>query len=120
MAVASHTRWMRPAARDFLAVLGATAIRRPRVALFCNATGERVNDAESCRQALSAQIATTVQWADCLDAIRSRQPRCVLEVGPGTALAQMWNARHPDIPARSCDEFRSAQAVVAWVDRALA
>jgi [acyl-carrier-protein] S-malonyltransferase len=41
----------------------------------------------------------------------------VLEVGPGAALASMWNRRFPDVPARSADEFRSADAVVDWVLR---
>ena len=38
---------------------------------------------------------------------------------PGTALARMWNAVHPEIPARSADEFHSAAAVAAWVSRTL-
>jgi hypothetical protein len=33
----------------------------------------------------------------------------------GQALARMWNERCPDIPARSCDEFRSATGIAKWV-----
>jgi len=29
----------------------------------------------------------------------------------------MWNDRFPDVPARSIDEFRSARAIVDWVER---
>jgi [acyl-carrier-protein] S-malonyltransferase len=29
----------------------------------------------------------------------------------------MWNQRHPDIPARSADEFRSAGGIVDWIAR---
>ena len=39
----------------------------------------------------------------------------VLEIGPGQALARMWNERYPDVPARSCDEFRSAAGIANWV-----
>jgi [acyl-carrier-protein] S-malonyltransferase len=27
----------------------------------------------------------------------------------------LWTERYPDVPARSCDEFRSAAGVVKWV-----
>ena len=35
--------------------------------------------------------------------------------GPGAALARMWNQRFSDVPARSCDDFRSASAVTDWI-----
>jgi [acyl-carrier-protein] S-malonyltransferase len=46
--------------------------------------------------------------------------RCVLEVGPGSALSRMWNSRNPTLPARSVDEFRTADAIARWVTEALA
>jgi [acyl-carrier-protein] S-malonyltransferase len=116
--IRSHTPSMKPAADDFLRVLSEATFHRPVRVLFSNATSERVLDAGRCKDVLAAQIASTVKWADCMDAIRSRQPRCVLEIGPGQALARMWNERYADIPARSCDEFRSAAAVIRWVAEA--
>ena len=114
--VASHTPWMQPAALEFAQELARVPVRAPGVVLFSNAL-ERVDDADSVRAALSAQIAATVRWDECMDAIAARQVRCVLEVGPGQALARLWNQRHPDIAARSCDDFRSVQAVVQWIER---
>jgi [acyl-carrier-protein] S-malonyltransferase len=118
VAVASHTPWMQGAAADFRAALAAEPFHRPRVPLFSN-TADRIHDPEAARQALAEQIASTVRWDDCMDNMRARQVACVLEVGPGGALARMWNERHPDVPARSCDEFRSAAAVVKWVSAAM-
>jgi [acyl-carrier-protein] S-malonyltransferase len=112
--VASHTPWMRDAADEFSRVLSDTRFGRPRTALFANAV-DRVHDAAGGKQALAAQIASTVRWDDCMESIRARQVSCVLEVGPGQALARMWNERYPDVPARSCDEFRSAAGVARWV-----
>jgi [acyl-carrier-protein] S-malonyltransferase len=106
---------MSQAAEEFSRVLSNTPFTRPRLTLLSNATGERCIDIDRTRQALAAQIATTVKWAECMEAIRARQPRCVLEIGPGQALARMWNERYEDVPARSCDEFRSAAAVIRWV-----
>lgn len=113
--VASHTPAMRAAADDFARVLRGTVLKAPAVSLFGNATGDRVFGAEKAASALSLQIAQTVQWADCLAAVHARRVACVLEIGPGSALAGMWNRRYPDVPARSADEFRGAGAVVEWV-----
>jgi [acyl-carrier-protein] S-malonyltransferase len=117
--VASHTPAMAAAATAFQHVLARTPLRAPAVPLVCNATAEQVRDPRAAASALVAQIGQTVRWAQCLDAAHARQPRCVLEIGPGSALAAMWNRRFPDCPARSADEFRSAAALLAWVHRHL-
>ncbi|HJW12327.1 MAG TPA: acyltransferase domain-containing protein [Albitalea sp.] len=114
--VASHTPWMQAAADEFARALSTLPLRSPRVPLFSNAA-DRVTTAAQAARALALQIATTVQWSACMDQIRARQVGCVLEIGPGAALARMWNERFPDVPARSVDEFRSASAIVDWVLR---
>ena len=114
VSVASHTSWMREAADSFATALSEIAFRSPRVVLFSNAA-DRIRDAASARTALAAQIATTVRWDECLENIAARQVGCVLEVGPGQALARMWNQRYPAVPARACDDFRSAASVAAWI-----
>lgn len=114
--VASHTPWMRGAAGEFGQVLSGMALHAPHTALFSNAA-DRVADAAGARLALAAQIAATVRWDECMDNLMARQVRCVLEIGPGQGLARMWNQRHPEVPARACDDFRSAAAIAAWVRR---
>ena len=113
--VASHTPWMREAAESFSLALAQVPFKAPRVVLFSNA-GDRIRDAGSARTALAAQIAQTVRWDECMENIMARQVRCVLEVGPGQALARMWNQRNPGVPARACDDFRSTAAVAAWLN----
>jgi [acyl-carrier-protein] S-malonyltransferase len=111
--IPSHTRWMVPAAAAFADVLQPVPFARPHVPLWSAASGTRLADGEAARQD------HTLRWDLCLEGIAARRPQCVLEVGPGHALARMWERRYPDIPARSADEFRSAAAVQAWVLRAL-
>jgi [acyl-carrier-protein] S-malonyltransferase len=113
--VASHTPWMREAAESFSRTLAQVPFDTPRVVLFSNA-GDRIRDAKSARVALAAQIARTVRWDECMENVLARQVRCVLEVGPGQALARMWNQRYPTVPARACDDFRSAAAIAAWLN----
>ena len=113
--VASHTPWMREAAESFARTLAGVPFQAPRVVLFSNA-GDRVRDAASARTALAAQIATTVRWDECMENVMARQVRCVLEIGPGQALARMWNQRYPGVPARACDDFRSVAAIAGWLN----
>ncbi|NRF70751.1 acyltransferase domain-containing protein [Aquincola sp. S2] len=115
--LASHTPAMSPAAQAFATVLAGMALKRPTTPLFSNTDAGRIFTAEQAARALATQIAQPVQWSGCLEAVHARQPACVLEVGPGSALAAMWNRRYPEVPARSCDEFRSARAVIDWVAR---
>lgn len=118
IAVASHTRWMGEAAREFEQALTGCRVDRPQIALASN-TAQPVRDAASARHALAAQIASTVRWDECMDALHARRVACVLEIGPGQALARLWNERFPSVPARSCDEFRSLEGVVRWVSSPL-
>lgn len=112
--VASHTPWMREAAERFSRALADVPFQAPRHVLFSNAC-DRIRDAASARVALAMQIDRTVRWDECMENVASRQVTCVLEVGPGQALARMWNQRHPTVPARACDDFRSASAIAAWL-----
>ena len=112
--VASHTRAMRPAVPALAQALADVRWHAPRVAWVAGITGTVLRDTTEVQHSLAEQVATTVRWDTCMDTIAERRPDAVLEVGPGTTLARLWRERHPAIPVRSCDEFASAQQVLAW------
>lgn len=114
--VSSHTPSMHEAADAFALALNAQPLRTPQVPLFSN-MGERITNSPQAARALALQIEQTVRWSTCMDHIHARRIGCVLEIGPGAALARMWNQRFTDVPARSIDEFRSLSAIVNWVLR---
>ena len=116
---ASHTRWLAAAVDTFAASLAAVPMRRPGTMVLVSGIAGPISDPQAIRAALAGQIAQTIDWAARMDDVADRGVRCVLEIGPGQALAKMWNQRYPDIPARSVDEFRSAGAISAWVERQL-
>ncbi|MGQ3095121.1 MAG: acyltransferase domain-containing protein [Roseateles sp.] len=120
IAVASHTPAMAAAAMAVAQRLAKLTLRPPSASIVCNFSGSASRNPTVLADALSRQIACTVRWDDCMDAIAERGVHCVLEVGPGAALAAMWRDRHPAIPARSSDEFRSADGVLRWVHEQLA
>jgi len=119
ISVPSHTPLLADAVAPLQAALASIPFAGPRCALICDATGESEREPDALRDALAGQVATTIAWDRCMDAVRERGVRCVLEIGPGSALAAMWNTRFADVPARSADEFGSAAAVVRWVERML-
>ncbi|MDR7332884.1 acyltransferase domain-containing protein [Roseateles asaccharophilus] len=119
IAIASHTPAMAPAATAFAQRLAATPLRPARVPVVCNFNAAAQRQPAQLGAALAGQIASTVRWDECMDAIAERQPRCVLEAGPGASLAAMWRERHPGIPVRSVDEFGGPDGVADWVRRQL-
>jgi [acyl-carrier-protein] S-malonyltransferase len=115
--VASHSRWMRRAAAGFAVQLEAVPCARPRCTVVLNASGAGTRDPHALRTALARQIDHTVQWAACLDALAEQGVHCVLEIGAGATLSKMWNQRHPDIPARSLEDFNDAAGAARWLER---
>lgn len=113
--VASHSSWMAPAARAFAESLGDVPFAAPYCPIAVNAFGILSRKPSELRQALSQQLACTVQWSSCMEAMAERKVSCVIEIGAGSALGRMWNDRYPDIPARSIDDFQQLQGALDWV-----
>ena len=113
--VASHTRAMRAAVPALARALALARWHAPRVAWIAGISGAVVRDIAQVQRVLAEQVATTVHWDACMDTVAERRPDAVLELGPGTTLARLWRERHPAIPVRSCDEFRSVEEIVGWL-----
>ncbi|MDE2439486.1 MAG: malonate decarboxylase subunit epsilon [Betaproteobacteria bacterium] len=72
--------------------------------------------AHTALDALARQISAPLDWAACLQAVREMQPDAVLEIGPGNALAKLFGELAPEIPVRACDDFRSIEGIVRWLE----
>lgn len=118
VSLASHTRWMHEAVGCFDRTLAGAPLHRPACALMSNLLG-RVRSTAELRAALAGQLSQTVRWDECMEQIAAHRVQAVLEIGPGQALARLWNDRYPQVPARSVDEFRSIGAIVSWISRKL-
>ena len=116
--VASHTPLLAGAVAPFRAVLQATPLSRPmpgRV-LVGAATASVVAGAPGLA-GLAAQIGTTLDWAAVLDSLIERGVDRVLELGPGSALAEMAHTAYPALDVRALDDFRSLAGAAAWMRR---
>ncbi|TXC70737.1 acyltransferase domain-containing protein [Sphingomonas ginsenosidivorax] len=116
--VASHTPRLSAAVPSFRAALEASEPRRPSPGrtLIGAADASIVTGARGIA-GLAAQVCTTVDWAATLDALVERGVDRVLELGPGTALADMVRSAYPLLDVRAVDDFRGMAGVAAWVTR---
>ena len=118
--VASHTAKLAEASTAFRAALGRAEVK-PRVPagvrLLSGIDAAPVIDVAAGLDKLARQISTTIRWADGLAAAVEAGAGAFLELGPGRALAEMAAGAHPDVQARSLDDFRSAAGVRAWLNR---
>lgn len=113
----SHTALLQSATPAFARHLAPYSNKAPLTFKVLSAMdGRAAMLAAQALDALAEQISHAMDWVACLQAVRELQPDAVLEIGPGRAMARMWNAIYPDIPARSIDDFRSPIGIQKWVD----
>jgi [acyl-carrier-protein] S-malonyltransferase len=117
--IPSHTSLMRPAMAPFRLALEAAEWKRPAAPVLAGIGGAAIFAPAPARDALTAQLAQTIEWAACLDGLRERGCTVLLELGPGAGLARMARDRAPDIAARSVSEFNRIEGVLDWVAREL-
>jgi len=113
--IASHTPLLAAAAEAFRATLERSSLSSPSIPIVAGVDGSLITTRAGAVRTLSAQIAHTVEWAHCLDALYERGCRVYLELGPGRALSKMIRARFDDVEARAVDEFRRLENAHAWV-----
>jgi [acyl-carrier-protein] S-malonyltransferase len=116
--LAAHTPLLQSAVGPFAQALEQSALRAPAAPVVAGIDAAWVTDRTSAAGKLAAQLATTIEWARCLDALFERGCRVFLELGPGSSLAQMVSRRFGSAAfARSVDDFRTLDGVTSWVEQ---
>jgi [acyl-carrier-protein] S-malonyltransferase len=115
--IASHTPLMQGAVHPLLEALQRTPFQAPETRLLAGISATPVVSADQARDTLARQLAQTIAWVDCMDACAETGVNAALELGPGSGLSRMFQARHPDIPCRSLADFRTPGGVRAWLER---
>lgn len=82
-----HSECMRPAAEALRRALAEVEIRRPRIDLITNVTGERVSDPARIREHLADQVCAPVLWEKSMRSALASGVREFLEPAPGKTLA---------------------------------
>lgn len=113
--VASHTPYMAPAVEPFAQLLRQRLHTAPRMPVLSGIAAAAVLRPEDAIATLSRQITEKIRWMDCMDACAEAGITVALELGPGSALSRMLQARHPAIECRSVADFRSLGGILAWL-----
>lgn len=113
--IPSHTHYLAAAADSFRDILCASSIAPPRVTVLRAVDAVPVRSRDQAIDALSRQIATTIRWDRCMDALAEFGIDAVIELGPGNDLARLVEAEHPQIRARAVDDFGDYRTLADWL-----
>lgn len=117
--IASHTPLMAPAVPGFQGALSRIPLTDPVFPLLAGVSAEVVGTAANIRRTLSRQLTHRIHWTACMDACAERGITVALELGPGSALSRMMQARHPHIETRSVADFRTLPGIRRWIEQRL-
>lgn len=81
-----HSGMMAGAGEKLRAVLADVPVREPVLPVAQNFTGKLVDDYSAVKENLAQQVAGSVQWIDCVNALSSTGADTFIEFGPGTVL----------------------------------
>jgi [acyl-carrier-protein] S-malonyltransferase len=118
--VAAHTALMAVAVAPFTQLLETATFAPWRCPVLAGVDAVRVVRPEIAIDRLARQLASTIDWAACMDAASEAGITVALELGPGAALSRMLRERHPHIACRSVADFHTLDGIANWVKRELA
>ncbi|HEX8403354.1 MAG TPA: acyltransferase domain-containing protein [Duganella sp.] len=116
--VASHTPYMRAAVEPFAQALRQSAFGAMTAPVLAGISAMAVTEKIQAVEQLSRQLAEKIRWLACMDACAEGGITYALELGPGSALSKMMQARHPHINTRSVADFRTLDGIRKWLERA--
>lgn len=96
-----HSSLMKPAADKLREKLAATALAAPQIPVLNNVDVAVQTEADRIRDALYRQAFGPVRWVECVQAIKARGTKTVVECGPGKVLAGMTRRIDAELAAAS-------------------
>jgi len=95
---AFHSPIMAPASEAFAELVSGAVFTDPKVAVYSNVSGKRIESGAQARQFASAQIISPVRWIEEEESIAAAGYDAIVETGPGTVLSGLWKASGSKIP----------------------
>ena len=92
-----HCRLMKPAAEKLREALESVVFKSPTMPLINNVDVAVEVDADRIRDALYRQAFGAVRWVECVQALKARGVRHIVECGPGKVLAGMAARIDPEL-----------------------
>lgn len=120
VSIASHSRWMENAAREFAHAVAATPLRAPRVPVISNVTAQPLTTVEDIRRELVAQLTASVQWIKTIEYIAAQGVTQFIEIGPKDVLAGLIRRIIKDTHAISIGDVASVKGFASSGDAPVA
>lgn len=97
VAGAFHSRLMAEAGEKLKAVLAETEINMPAIPAYHNFTAAPAADIEELKSALASQVASSVRWHECVQAMVASGGDTMIEFGPGNVLTKLCSRAIPEV-----------------------
>ncbi|BCK88468.1 malonyl CoA-acyl carrier protein transacylase [Sideroxyarcus emersonii] len=115
VSIPAHSRYLAQAANSFRDILEASGIVAPKIPVLAGVDAMPVRSRAAAIDALSRQIATTIRWDGCMEALAESGIDKAIELGPGNDLAKLLAAEHPRVAAHAIGDFSDHHALVEWL-----
>jgi [acyl-carrier-protein] S-malonyltransferase len=112
VSIASHSRLMEPAVREFSNAVEKTPMRAPRVPVISNVTAQPLADVRALKGDLVKQLTSPVQWIKSVEYIAGQGVTDFVELGPKDAVAGMIRRINESVKAVSVGDVASVKAFV--------
>jgi [acyl-carrier-protein] S-malonyltransferase len=114
--VPAHSHYLAQASASFRDILSASNITAPKITVLGAVDAMPVRSRDAAIDALSRQIAMTIRWDGCMDALAESGMDKVIELGPGNDLAKLMVAEHTQIAAHAVKDFGDYRALQNWLN----
>jgi len=109
---AFHSPLMQPAAERLSEALAGVDLQPAQVPVVSNVDATPRTEPDEVRQALVAQLTSSVRWDDCLRAMVGAGVTTFVEVGPGKVLTNMVRRGFPDATCHATGDLAGVQAAI--------
>jgi len=97
VAGAFHTKFMEPAVAELEAYTNELAVQDPAITIWSNNSGQAVSSGKEFIQLLVGQVANSVRWDLCMQAMATAGVTGVIEVSPAGTLAGLAKRVMPGV-----------------------
>jgi len=97
VAGAFHTKFMEPAVDELEAYTNELAVQDPAITIWSNNSGQAVSSGKEFIQLLVGQVANSVRWDLCMQAMATAGVTGVIEVSPAGTLAGLAKRGMPGV-----------------------
>lgn len=110
VSIASHSRLMESAAKEFEAAVAAVSLRPPTVPVISNVTAQPLTNADEIKREMIDQLTRSVQWTRSIEYLIAQGVANFVELGPKDVLAGLVRRIHKEARAISVGDVASVKA----------